>query len=46
VKDEAPATEPAADAGEEASVPTADNDEADDGSGEGPRRGWWQRTFG
>ena len=44
-KEEAPAAESAADAGE-ASVPTADNDEADDGSGEGPRRGWWQRTFG
>ena len=26
-------------------VPTADNDEAD-ASGDGPRRGWWQRTFG
>jgi ribonuclease E len=43
-KDEAPAAEPQADA--DAPVPTADNDEADDGSGEGPRRGWWQRTFG
>jgi len=30
----------------EQAVPTADNDEADDGSGDGPRRGWWQRTFG
>jgi ribonuclease E len=30
----------------EPAVPTADNDEADDASGEGPRRGWWQRTFG
>lgn len=39
-KDEAPPAE------EEPAVPTADNDEADDGSGEGPRRGWWQRTFG
>jgi ribonuclease E len=40
-KDETPT------AGEaEPAVPTADNDEADDGSGEGPRRGWWQRTFG
>jgi len=41
---DAPAVEPKADA--DAPVPTADNDEADDGSGEGPRRGWWQRTFG
>ena len=40
-KDEAPAPAEA-----EPAVPTADNDEADDGSGEGPRRGWWQRTFG
>ncbi|HET6941218.1 MAG TPA: ribonuclease E/G, partial [Sphingomicrobium sp.] len=40
-KDEAPAAVEA-----EPAVPTADNDEADDGSGEGPRRGWWQRTFG
>lgn len=30
----------------EAAAPTADNDEADDESGDGPRRGWWQRTFG
>jgi ribonuclease E len=38
--------EPAAEAAAaEAPVPTADNDEAD-ASGEGPRRGWWQRTFG
>jgi ribonuclease E len=44
VKEEAPAAEPVADP--EPPVPTADNDEADDGSGEGPRRGWWQRTFG
>jgi len=29
----------------EQAVPSADNDEAD-ASGEGPRRGWWQRTFG
>ena len=29
----------------ETAVPTADNDEAD-ASGDGPRRGWWQRTFG
>jgi ribonuclease E len=29
----------------ESAVPTADNDEAD-ASGDGPRRGWWQRTFG
>jgi ribonuclease E len=43
-KDEVPAVEPKAEA--DASGPTADNDEADDGSGEGPRRGWWQRTFG
>jgi len=40
-KDETPAAAEA-----EPAVPTADNDEADDGSGEGPRRGWWQRTFG
>ena len=40
-KDE-PAVEAAA---AEAPVPTADNDEAD-ASGDGPRRGWWQRTFG
>lgn len=26
-------------------VPPANNDMADD-DGEGPRRGWWQRTFG
>jgi ribonuclease E len=26
-------------------LPAANNDVADDGSGE-PRRGWWQRTFG
>jgi ribonuclease E len=39
---EEPAVEAAA---AEAAVPTADNDEAD-ASGEGPRRGWWQRTFG
>ena len=39
-----PAAAEAAEAGESA-VPTADNDEAD-ASGEGPRRGWWQRTFG
>ncbi|WP_426692710.1 ribonuclease E/G [Sphingomonas sediminicola] len=37
---EAPAPAP------EAAAPTADNDEADDDSGDGPRRGWWQRTFG
>jgi ribonuclease E len=37
---EAPAPAP------EAAAPTADNDEADDESGDGPRRGWWQRTFG
>ena len=43
-KEETPAAEPKADT--DAPVPTADNDEADDGSGEGPRRGWWQRTFG
>ncbi|WP_395623895.1 ribonuclease E/G [Sphingomonas daechungensis] len=30
----------------DAAIPTADNDEADDGTGDGPRRGWWQRTFG
>jgi ribonuclease E len=30
----------------EAAAKTADNDEADDESGDGPRRGWWQRTFG
>ena len=42
VKEEAPAAEPAPEA--DASVPTADNDE--DNNGEGPRRGWWQRTFG
>ena len=42
-KDE-PAAEAAPTATEQ-SVPTADNDEAD-ASGEGPRRGWWQRTFG
>ena len=40
-KDEAPAPVEGGPA-----VPTADNDEADDASGEGPRRGWWQRTFG
>jgi ribonuclease E len=43
VKDEAPAVESATDAAD-VPVPTADNDE--DTSGEGPRRGWWQRTFG
>ena len=38
--------EPAAEAAAaEAPGPTADNDEAD-ASGDGPRRGWWQRTFG
>jgi ribonuclease E len=37
---------PAAEAADQASMPTADNDEAEDSSGEGPRRGWWQRTFG
>ncbi|GAA4744985.1 hypothetical protein GCM10023264_07840 [Sphingomonas daechungensis] len=39
---EAPVVEAEADA----AIPTADNDEADDGTGDGPRRGWWQRTFG
>lgn len=36
-------------AGEEApepTAPTADNDELGEESGDGPRRGWWQRTFG
>ena len=42
-KDEPPAE--AAPAAAEQAVPTADNEEAD-ASGEGPRRGWWQRTFG
>jgi ribonuclease E len=42
-KDE-PVAEAAPSAAEQA-VPTADNDEAD-ASGEEPRRGWWQRTFG
>ncbi len=37
--------EPAAAETAESAVPTADNDEAD-ASGDGPRRGWWQRTFG
>ena len=42
-KDE-PTAETASTATEQA-MPMADNDEAD-ASGEGPRRGWWQRTFG
>jgi ribonuclease E len=45
VKEEAPAAEAAPDSAE-APVPTADNDEAGEASGDGPRRGWWQRTFG
>jgi ribonuclease E len=27
-------------------VPAANNDTAEDESGDGPRRGWWQKTFG
>ena len=41
----APAEEQAA-AAEPVPVPAANNDTADDESGDGPRRGWWQRTFG
>jgi ribonuclease E len=41
----APAQEQPA-APEPVSVPAANNDTAEDESGEEPRRGWWQRTFG
>jgi ribonuclease E len=42
--DAAPAVESAPGA-EPIPVPAANNDTADEGSGE-PRRGWWQKTFG
>ncbi|HEX6409671.1 MAG TPA: Rne/Rng family ribonuclease [Sphingomicrobium sp.] len=44
-KSRAKKAEPVAAETAESAVPTADNDEAD-ASGDGPRRGWWQRTFG
>jgi ribonuclease E len=44
-KDEPALAEAEPDADGAVSVPAANNDTAEDDSGE-PRRGWWQRTFG